>query len=136
MCACITKDGFIVMQQQYRFPLRRVSLDYPAGSFERTDKGLKEAALRELREETGFSARTAKRLFSLSKDPSFFSGTMHVFLAVNALKVDNPQQDREYNSVVLLRPREVLNAVNTEEISCAFCVATTLRTAEILKWNR
>lgn len=135
LCACITEEGLVVVERQYRFALRAVSMDYPAGSVEPGDQNLEQAALRELREETGFLAERAKYLFSLAKDPAFSAGKMHVFLATGARRSNRSKDPLEAVVVDLLRPAEVLNAVGTGKISCAFCVATTLRIAQLLNWS-
>ncbi len=135
MCACLTDGGLVVVERQYRFPLRSVSMDYPAGSVEPGDKDLEQAALRELREETGFVADSAKHLFSLSKDPSFSSGKMHIFLITEAKQVTKHRDPNELAVIDRLSPTQVLKAVKTGEMSCAFCVATTLRLAQILNWK-
>ncbi len=135
MCACMTEEGLIVLERQYRFPLRAVSMDYPAGSVEPGDKDLEHAALRELEEETGFIADRVKHLFSLSKDPSFSTGNMHVFLATGARSSGKGPDPTERVVVDLLRPEEVMEAVRTGKISCAFCVATTLWLAQLFNWK-
>ncbi len=135
MCVCLTKECLVVVERQYRLPLREISMDYPAGYVEPEDKNLEHAALRELREETGFVADSATHLFTLLKDPSFSSGKMHVFLATGTRHIDKKQNPSELIFIDLLRPEEVLKAVETGEMSCAFCVATTLRLAQLLKWK-
>src|SRR5512138_2389073 len=58
-----TADGKLVMVKQYRYPVRQVTCELPAGKL---DKGEKPSACvrRELREETGFSAGKIRRLIS------------------------------------------------------------------------
>lgn len=53
----LTDDGKIVLERQYRYPFSRVLVEIPAGKLDHADEDLREAALRELREETGIVPR-------------------------------------------------------------------------------
>jgi ADP-ribose pyrophosphatase len=52
----ILDDGRIVMVRQYRYPVARVLLEFPAGKID-PDEPAFECAVRELAEETGYRAR-------------------------------------------------------------------------------
>ena len=49
-------DGRLVMERQWRYPLERVMLEFPAGKLERGEAPYT-CAVRELAEETGYTAR-------------------------------------------------------------------------------
>jgi ADP-ribose pyrophosphatase len=48
-------NGEVVLERQYRYPLRREFIEIPAGKFDGTETAL-QTGQRELREETGYSA--------------------------------------------------------------------------------
>lgn len=52
----ILDDGRIVLVRQYRYPLQRVLLEFPAGKID-PGESVARCAERELREETGYTAR-------------------------------------------------------------------------------
>ena len=52
----ITDDNRIVMERQFRYPVDSVITEIPAGKLDSYDEDRLEAAKRELREETGFTA--------------------------------------------------------------------------------
>ncbi|MBI4215040.1 NUDIX hydrolase [archaeon] len=135
MIACITDEGKLVVERQYRVPLRRSSMDFPAGSVEPGDKNLEKAALRELAEETGFVADKAELLFTLDKDPGFSASKMHVFLVRGARRRTRKQDENEQVAVSLVNPKQLLAAAASGELSCSLCVATTYRLAHEFGWK-
>ena len=54
-------QGRVLMTRQYRFLVDRITLEIPGGKAEKGEK-LKEAAIRECKEETGFECRKVKKL--------------------------------------------------------------------------
>lgn len=55
MVVPLLDDGRLVMERQYRYPLARVLLEFPAGKLE-PGEAVKACAIRELAEETGYTA--------------------------------------------------------------------------------
>ena len=56
MVVPLTDDGQLIVERQHRYPLDRVLLEFPAGKLDPDETGL-HCAQRELREETGYTAR-------------------------------------------------------------------------------
>lgn len=52
----VTDDGKVIMERQFRYPLDSVIWEIPAGKLDSKDEDRLEAAKRELREETGYTA--------------------------------------------------------------------------------
>ena len=73
-------DGNLVMIRQYRYPLDKVLLEFPAGHVEGGEKPA-ETAKRELEEETGYSARNLQRVYSYHPSVSRSNQNVHVFKA-------------------------------------------------------
>jgi ADP-ribose pyrophosphatase len=73
-------EPLVLLERQYRYAARDFLWELPAG---RIDKGEAElaAAKRELREETGYTARSWKRILRFYASPGFVAETMAIFLA-------------------------------------------------------
>jgi ADP-ribose pyrophosphatase len=69
----------MVLVQQYRHPLERQTWEVCAGGIDPGETP-QDAALRELREETGFRARSIRRLWSAYSAPGFCSELLHFFV--------------------------------------------------------
>ena len=69
----------MVLVRQYRHPLERMTWECCAGGID-PGESPEDAALRELREETGFRARSIRRLWSAYSAPGFCSELLHFFV--------------------------------------------------------
>lgn len=56
MIVPILDDGRLVMERQFRYPVGQTFIEFPAGKFDPNEGGLL-CGMRELREETGYSAK-------------------------------------------------------------------------------
>ena len=76
----IDDDGYCYCVRQFRYPYQKELLEAPAGKLEPGEDPM-ECAVRELSEETGF---TADEIISLGEDytsPGFSTETLHIYLA-------------------------------------------------------
>jgi ADP-ribose pyrophosphatase len=70
----------IVLVRQYRFPVREVTLEMPAGKLEKGEPVLP-CVRRELREETGYTSRKISPLLDYWPTPAFATEVLHLFVA-------------------------------------------------------
>jgi ADP-ribose pyrophosphatase len=70
----------VLLVRQYRLPAQHFLWELPAGSVDPGEKPL-QTAKRELKEETGYHAKTWKKLISFFPSPGFLSEKMTIFLA-------------------------------------------------------
>jgi ADP-ribose pyrophosphatase len=76
----ILADGRVVLVRQFRYAARQSLWELVAGSLEPRENVLA-AARRELLEETGYRARTVRRLLSFYPSPGFLTERMHLVQA-------------------------------------------------------
>jgi ADP-ribose pyrophosphatase len=97
MVVPVTASGSIVLVKQYRYNLKRVTIELPAGTLNKgEDPG--PAAMRELEEETGFSLAGGARLRSLGRFYSLPSETnryTYCFLAKPVVRTGPARGDTE-----------------------------------------
>jgi len=70
----------VLLEKQYRHAAGRFLLELPAGRIDEGENALK-AAKRELLEETGYSARSWKRILHFWASPGFVAEAMSLYLA-------------------------------------------------------
>jgi ADP-ribose pyrophosphatase len=76
----ILDDGRLVMERQYRYPMGRVMLEFPAGKLDAGEPPLTCGA-RELAEETGYRAREWARAGVLHNAIAYSDEVIHIWFA-------------------------------------------------------
>lgn len=77
----LTADQHVVMVRQFRHGIRDLTLEVPAGLMDAADDSPAEAAVRELREETGYAADTLMPLGVVHPNPAILNNRCHMFVA-------------------------------------------------------
>lgn len=134
ICVCVSDDNKLLIERQYRPPVEKVSIDYPAGRMEKDDATTEAAISRELQEETGFTATTMKKLGVLDKEPAFSTTRMHVFLAQGSIDGDATPEETEHIHAEFVSPDEVLRLIDSGDMCCTFCVSATFLAFKELGW--
>jgi len=91
----VLKDGRILLIEQYRHATRQYLWELVAG---RIDGGetVKQAAARELKEETGYSAKRFTEFLDVWPTPGFLEERMHILLAEGLTAGQaNPEEDEK-----------------------------------------
>ena len=91
----VLKDGRILMIEQYRHATRQYLWELVAG---RIDEGetVKEAAARELKEETGYTAKRFTEFLDVWPTPGFLEERMHILLAEGLTEGEaTPEEDEK-----------------------------------------
>jgi len=77
----LTDDGKILLIKQFRFGTDKIELEIPGGIIE-PNENPRAAALRELKEETGYSAAEIKQIGFVDANPAFMNNRCYTFLAL------------------------------------------------------
>jgi ADP-ribose pyrophosphatase len=73
------------MIRQYRHPLRKVLLEFPAGHMENNEDS-KKTATHELLEETGYHARELEEVYTYNPSVNISKQLIHIFRGRNLVK--------------------------------------------------
>ncbi|UBF24645.1 NUDIX hydrolase [Kovacikia minuta CCNUW1] len=118
-----TTDGRIIIEQQYKHGLGRVSLTLPGGAIEPGEDPLA-AAKRELLEETGYIAENWQSQGNFVNNANYGGGKAHIFTANNAQPVAAPQSgDLEEIKILLMTPEQILSAVQQGDVAILGAIA-------------
>lgn len=117
----VTPDKKIVLVKQYRKAIEKISYEIPAGKLEVGETGSeKEAALRELEEETGYTG-DLELIHEFYTAIGFCNEKIKLYLARNLKKVENPrpQDDDEVLELFELTYEECMDLVRSGAIEDA-----------------
>ncbi|RLI24180.1 ADP-ribose pyrophosphatase [Candidatus Bathyarchaeota archaeon] len=85
--AALTEEGKLILTRQYRHPLRKVVYELPGGAIEEGETP-SQAALRELKEETGYTAESLELIGRFSRGPGS-QAVVEIFLAKNVKRIND-----------------------------------------------
>ncbi len=129
--AALTEDNRMILTRQYRHPLRKLIHDLPAGGMHGGESP-EQAALRELEEETGYTAEKLDWIGRFNWNPSIMSGTVEIFFT-KSLKRKSSFDPDEIADIELMDFGEVVDRVlKGEFIDSALVIATLLIMAKQL----
>ncbi len=128
----ITDDGQIVLVEQFRKPNEKVFIELPAGKLDKGEDP-EHCAARELKEETGYSAKSLKKILTLHPAPAFADEILHVYLATGLTKGDCCPDEDEFISARTYDLNQVLAMIEEGLITDAKTVAGVLFAARLVK---
>ena len=128
------EDGNYICVRQYRYGIKEVTTEFPAGGIERTGEAdyrkgegdtstgeeAMKTAMRELSEETGYESDEWTHLMTVPSNATIADNYAYIFKAANCRKVSGQDlDDTEYLNVVLKTPEEVESLIRQGEFQQA-----------------
>lgn len=128
----VTDAGEIIMERQFRYPHGEVIWEIPAGKLDSPTEDMLEAAKRELKEETGYTAESFINLGMLYPSPAILSEKIGMYLATGLRKGEQDLDEDEFLDVVKLPFDEVVNMIMENKIPDAKTQTAVLKAKLLL----
>ncbi len=107
MIVPLADDGRLVVERQHRYPLDHVLLEFPAGKLDPGETSLN-CARRELREETGYSAREWAYAGYLHNAPAYSNEFIEIWFARGLVAGPQALDEGEFLEVFTMSEAELL----------------------------
>ena len=107
MIIALLGDGRVVLERQYRYPVKSVMIEFPAGKLDPGEDSLA-CAQRELQEETGYSARQWARAGVLHPVISYSTEFIDIWFARELTLGERKLDEGEFLDVFTATPAELL----------------------------
>jgi 8-oxo-dGTP pyrophosphatase MutT (NUDIX family) len=127
----LTPAGRLVVVRQFRFGTGTVTTEIPGGVVDPGEEH-EQAARRELREETGYTAPRWRSLGCVEANPAIQDNLCHHWLALDAERTEEPDLDPgEDITVDTLDPDEVRDAVRKGEMRHSLVICALARVFDL-----
>ena len=113
----VFENGDVLVERQYRYPMRKVFIEFPAGKKDAGEAPL-ETAQRELLEETGYTAQRYTHITDIHNALAYCDEVIHLYIAEDLH--DSGQQkldDNEFVQVMRVPLAELMNWIRQGWVS-------------------
>ena len=122
----VRADGKILMVRQYRNALDRYTLEIPAGGLNGPDEPTKDAAARELEEETGYAAGKMEWLITVRTTVAFCNEKIDIYLATDLTRGCQHLDEDEFIHVEAYTVQELCDKILSGEIEDSKTIAAVM----------
>ncbi len=123
----LDNEGNVYLVKQYRYPFSRVMTEIPAGKLDSPDEDHLEAAMRELREETGFTSNKVTYLGEFIGSAAIIGETIYLYLAEDLVAGKQDLDRDEFLNVEKMPLSELVDMVMRGEIADGKTIFATLK---------
>ena len=129
-------DGRLVLERQFRYPVGRVMIEFPAGKLDPGEDSLA-CARRELLEETGYTAAEWARAGVLHPVISYSTEFIDIWFARGLVQSERKLDEGEFLEVISATPAELLALCRDGRVTDAKTLTGALWLQNVLSgaWN-
>lgn len=128
------EDGMVLLERQYRHPLERVFIEYPAGKIDEGEDHLS-CAKRELLEETGYTATEWQYIGTIHNAIAYSDEHLELFLARGLVAGERKLDDGEFLDVFKATLADMLSWVREGKVTDVKTVIGTFWLEKIVAGN-
>ncbi|NLL96061.1 MAG: NUDIX hydrolase [Clostridiaceae bacterium] len=128
-------DDCIVLVEQFRKAAEKTFIELPAGKLEYGEDP-EACAERELKEETGYSAKKLEKVLSLYPAPAFADEILHIYLATDLEKGEATPDEDEFISSKAYKIEDALAMIDEGTINDGKTVAGILFASRLLNRSK
>ena len=114
----ITDEGKVVMERQYRKAFEKPLYELPAGKAD-PGEAPEVTAVRELQEETGYTAGSIKKLLTFYPTCGYSAETLHIYICRDLVLGEKHWDDSECIEIYEFTPDELIGMIMRNEIKDA-----------------
>ena len=122
----VMNDGKIIMVRQYRNAIDRETVEIPAGGLNTPDEPTRNAATRELEEETGYKTQDLEFLISIKTTVAFCNEYIDIYVARNLQPSKQNLDEDEFINVEMYSVDELCEMIYAGKIEDSKTVSAIL----------
>lgn len=123
----LTDKDEVILERQFRYPFHGNVIEIPAGKLDRADEDPTEAALRELREETGLVPAEIRYIGDFLGSPAILGERIRMFLATGLTRAGQKLDEDEFLEVFKAPLEQVVEQIMSGEINDGKTQAAVLK---------
>lgn len=112
----LTDAGEVVLERQFRYPFHKELIEIPAGKLDSREEDPLQAALRELREETGFVPERIVHIGDFYGSPAILDENIRMFLATGLRRDAQHLDEDEFLEVFTMPLEELVERILAGEV--------------------
>ncbi len=128
----VLDNGDVILEKQYRYPVEKIITEIPAGKLNSADEDRLEAAKRELREETGYTAEKWTDIGLYYPAAAYSDEKITIYLCEGLKKGERDLDDDEFLEVITMPLKKAVEMVVSGEIADGKTQAALLKVEKIL----
>jgi ADP-ribose pyrophosphatase len=142
--ACVVipllEDGRVVLEKQFRYPVGQDMIEFPAGKLDPDEDPLV-CALRELREETGYSASEWAYAGCMHLAIAYSTEVIHIYFVRGLVQGQRALDDGEFLDVLTAPAEQLINwcadgtVTDAKTVTCALHLQQFLSGRKQLGWH-